>query len=170
MKRNLRVGIAVSTACLVIFGGGTVANAVAFATATSPLTLSEDGANLAQARGEIVPKTWQTFEYDSAYQRDTRSNGNGVFTKVDTDYFAREYGISGNLLGYFNNYNVERVRTKATSSAAWTRQTDVTKTVVGTDLTEDLLGQSHVVDVRICEDRGVLRADPCKTTSLTFSH
>jgi hypothetical protein len=164
------VTLAATAGVILTLVGGGVANAAVFATADSPLTLSQSGTQLAQARGSVSDASGSNLSYTAAYQRDRSVNGDGVYTKVDTDYQALTYNEQGQFIGNFTYNNTPRVRTKATTSAAWTRQTDVTKSIVSSPLFQTLSTATYVVDVRICEDRGILHPDVCKTKTLTLTN
>lgn len=109
------------------------------------------------------------FSYTAGYQRDRLNNGDGVYTRIDTDYEALTYSTAnGRLIGAFKYWDQQRVRTEATSSAAWTRQTDQSPSIVKVPAYQKLSQVEYVVDVRICEDRGILRPDVCATKTITL--
>ena len=167
MPRRRGLAIAAVTLTFALVSGG-VAHAYVFGTAASPMTLKIDGVTLGQARGSMDLATASSFTTSSVYVKDPIANGNGVFFKVDTNYYARWY--NDNLAGpYFGWFTSERVRTGAYSTNAWSYYANQTKTVVADDYLQDLLGNyGFTIYMRVCEDRGILRADPCYSVKQSY--
>lgn len=169
MSKNYRARLIIATTAIAVIAGGAAANAVVFASADAPLTLRSSGTELAQARGSVSDSSSNKFSYTAGYQRDRLNNGDGVYTRIDTDYEALTYSTAnGRLIGAFKYWDQQRVRTEATSSAAWTRQTDQSPSIVKVPAYQKLSQVEYVVDVRICEDRGILRPDVCATKTITL--
>jgi len=154
------MGLAAAAAVVAILAVGSVANAVVFADASAPLTLTISGVEVGQTRGSVSSVSGQNLAYTSGYQRDRSVNGNATYTTINTDYSTLIYDDLGNLIGSSSFTNQARVRTSGSQSAAWTREPDTTKSISKSGL--NLSKTAYTARVAVCEDRGLLNPDVCK--------